>query len=1160
VASAIDREADGASRNITIRATSADGSFTDQIFSIAIVDANEFAITAPIDTNAATNNVDENVAIGTVVGITVSSSDADATTNTVTYSLLDNDGGNFTIDANSGTVTTAALLNRETLGASRNITVRATSVDGSTADTVFSISINDLDEFNVGVVLDTNGTANVVNEYSANGSLVGVTANALDADATNNAITYSLDDSAGGRFTIDGSTGVVTVADGSLLNASLAASHNITVRAVSSDGSFNTQIFNIVVSNINDSPTANADSATAVEAGGTANGTSGSNPTGNVLSNDTDPDVGDTNTVSGVAAGVQGSASGSVGSAVSGNYGSISIAADGTFTYAVNNANAVVQALAAGQSLTDVFTYTMQDSGGLTSTTQVTITIQGANDAPVEVSIENSVLVYTENDGSVAITSSLEVSDVDDTNIESAVVGISGNYITGQDILSFADQNGITGAWNASTGELTLTGSGTLAQYQAALRSITYTNTSEEPNNVTRTVSLTISDGNLNSNTSTRDIQIVSVNDAPVITGGPDTSSLTETNAGLADSGSLTVTDVDVTDNVTAAVDSLVVSGSGASSVPGSLTNAMLQSFLTVTPTAILNGTQTTNTLTWNFNSGSEAFNFLATGETLILTYTVSVTDDDGTPLSDTETVTVTITGTNDEQVLSINTGISVIENALVNVIAPTMLTTTDVDNIDANLVYTITGTTVNGTIRLNGIALGINDTFTQDDVNQSRLSYDHNGSETSSDSLTFAVDDGAGVVSNGTFSISVTLINDNTPIVGANQTLFIVETSNVGTIAGIVIATDVDLNTSFQAWQIVGGDPDGRFMINAATGEITLSIADLDFEVRSSYSLLVQVSDGTFTSTPEWITIAITNDNEAPVANADQYTTMVSQSIRLESPTPIANDTDVDGNPLTIVITNGPVHGTLSVDPDGVLRYTPDPSFFGIDTIVYQASDGTLLSAPVTIFIDVQTIIGGGDGGGGGNGGGGNGGGGNGGGGNGGGNGGSGTPPGEQIGPLGNPSINSTLSQNQASEAESGHGRRQTTVFRVLGQQTIAFDSFQESYGAFSNQAIEWTANVVASAIEQASTLHDQAISWAKWDDAQETEELQWDFSIGAVAVTAGLLSVGYVLWALRGGVFIATVFSGIPSWRLIDPSTLLEAHRSIEKNENDEIENMLS
>ncbi len=175
VAGAINREADGPSRNITIRATSADGSFTDQVFSIAIVDANEFAVTAPTDTDATTNAVDENVVIGTVVGITASSSDSDATTNTVTYSLFDNDGGNFTIDANTGVVTTAAALNRETLGASRNITIRATSADGSTADTVFTININDLDEFNVGAVTDNNGTANTIVENAANGTLVNIT-------------------------------------------------------------------------------------------------------------------------------------------------------------------------------------------------------------------------------------------------------------------------------------------------------------------------------------------------------------------------------------------------------------------------------------------------------------------------------------------------------------------------------------------------------------------------------------------------------------------------------------------------------------------------------------------------------------------------------------------------------------------------------------------------------------------------------------------------------------------------------------------------------------------------------------------------------------------------------------------------------------------------
>jgi choice-of-anchor C domain-containing protein len=252
VAGAINREADGATRNITIRATSADASFTDQVFAIAINDANEFAVTAPMDVNATANAVDENAAIGTVVGVQASAVDSDATTNTVTYSLFNSDGGNFAIDSNTGVVTTAAALDREALGTSRSITVRATSADGSTNDTVFTISINDLDEFNVGSITDTNAAANSLAENSANGTTVGIVASASDADATTNAIAYSLDDNAGGRFTINSSTGIVTVLDGSLLNYELAISHSITVKATSADGSTSTQNYTIQLTDVNE--------------------------------------------------------------------------------------------------------------------------------------------------------------------------------------------------------------------------------------------------------------------------------------------------------------------------------------------------------------------------------------------------------------------------------------------------------------------------------------------------------------------------------------------------------------------------------------------------------------------------------------------------------------------------------------------------------------------------------------------------------------------------------------------------------------------------------------------------------------------------------------------------------------------------------------------
>ncbi len=71
--------------------------------------------------------------------------------------------------------------------------------------------------------------------------MVAITALASDADATTNTITYSLDNDAGGRFAIDANTGIVSVADGTLLDYESATFHNITVRATSSDNSFTTQ-------------------------------------------------------------------------------------------------------------------------------------------------------------------------------------------------------------------------------------------------------------------------------------------------------------------------------------------------------------------------------------------------------------------------------------------------------------------------------------------------------------------------------------------------------------------------------------------------------------------------------------------------------------------------------------------------------------------------------------------------------------------------------------------------------------------------------------------------------------------------------------------------------------------------------------------------------
>src|SRR5207253_1116805 len=108
----------------------------------------------------------------------------------VSYALTSNPGGLFAIDPTTGVVTTAAAINRETVGASVTIQVTATSADTSTAAQSFTIAINDLNEFSVSTPVDSNAAANQVDENVAIGTVVGLTAFASDADATTNAVSY----------------------------------------------------------------------------------------------------------------------------------------------------------------------------------------------------------------------------------------------------------------------------------------------------------------------------------------------------------------------------------------------------------------------------------------------------------------------------------------------------------------------------------------------------------------------------------------------------------------------------------------------------------------------------------------------------------------------------------------------------------------------------------------------------------------------------------------------------------------------------------------------------------------------------------------------------------------------------------------------------------
>ncbi len=199
-----------------------------------------------ITSNGGGDNAAVNINENSVAVTTVAASDTDLPAQTLSYSIIGgDDAALFSIDNVTGAVSFVAAPDYEVAADfdSNNVydvIVRAADDAGGSDDQAFSVTIVDVDEFDIGAISDVDVAANAVIENASVGTTVGLTASASDADGSNNTVTYTLDDDAGGRFTIDGSTGVVTVADGTLLDREAAASHNITVRATSSDGSFST--------------------------------------------------------------------------------------------------------------------------------------------------------------------------------------------------------------------------------------------------------------------------------------------------------------------------------------------------------------------------------------------------------------------------------------------------------------------------------------------------------------------------------------------------------------------------------------------------------------------------------------------------------------------------------------------------------------------------------------------------------------------------------------------------------------------------------------------------------------------------------------------------------------------------------------------------------
>ena len=98
-----------------------------------------------------------------------------------------------------------------------------------------------------------------------------------------------------------------------------------------------------------------------------------------------------------------------------------------------------------------------------------------------------------------------------------------------------------------------------------------------------------------------------------------------------------------------------------------------------------------------------------------------------------------------------------------------------------------------------------------------------------------------------------------------------------------------------------------------------------------------IQVTDGQLTDT-DMITITVNSVNDPPVAHDDVVGTDEDTPVVVDV---LGNDTDVDGDTLSVDLVTDPAHGSVVVSQNGTVTYTPTADFYGTDVFSYVISDG---------------------------------------------------------------------------------------------------------------------------------------------------------------------------------------------------------------------------
>nr|WP_259372163.1 Ig-like domain-containing protein [Caldimonas mangrovi] len=942
-------------------------------------------------------------------GFTVVASAADAAGNTATA----NDAGSLDITAPSLTVDAPALTNDSTptitgttsLPNGATITLTVTDSAGAT-QTLTATVTGGAYSVTVPVALAEGGFTVVASATDAAGNTatandagsLDVTAPSLTVDApaltndstptitgttnlpNNSTVTLTVTDSAGATQTL---TATVTGGAYSVAVPVALAEGGFTVVASAADAAGNTATANdagsldvtITASIALDANITSDDVIDAVESSGTVA------ITGSVGG---DVRAGDTVTLT-----------------INGGTYTGNVQAGGTFSVDVPGS-----ALAADADRTIVASVSTTDAAGNTTTATDTESYT-VNAAPSVLDLDGSAAgtgyatTFTENGAAVSIADTdATLVDTDSATLTGATITLT-NAQAGDVLAAGSMPPGITASVSGNT--VTLTGSASPAAYASAIRAVTFANTSENPSTTARTIEVVVNDGHNPSNTATTTISVVSVNDAP--TAAADTGAVLEDATLTRDAASGVLANDSDNDGGTLSVSAIAFGatagsiGSALAGQYGSLTLQANGSYTYVANNAneLAAGVTANDVFTYTASDGQGGFT------TQTLTITITGTNDGPVAVNDSAT-----TPEDTPVVLHVRgNDIDVDGNALsITHIAGTAVSPGE------------TVTLAQGTVTLNAngtLTFAPNSNYAGP-ANFSYTVSDGVASSTGSVSLTVTpVNDAPVAVNDGPIQLSglrgeyfafhegvdggsLSTLTQVQNFIAAHpaDAIFVASSLNYGTVSG-----DLGSNNTLQSFlgsdaASLNVDPQNSSdAIIRITGTVQLDAGTYNFRVRSDdgYSIMVdgvvvaqvannqsptQTVHSSFivdTSGSHTIQIIYWDQGGQAVFQPEirsgtgpyqslgstplshqAYTTSEDTALVISTGSLLANDTDLDGDALSVLSVQNPVNGTVAL-VDGQVVFTPTANYHGPASFTYTISDGNGGTNTATVNLTVASV-----------------------------------------------------------------------------------------------------------------------------------------------------------------------------------------------------------